>query len=67
MTNKEIKLVHQQVAKGRIQARLSAIEAEKKFLLWLLSVPLDIVVDEIRNRLREVDAQIRKEQESLEK
>lgn len=58
MTDKETK---QKIA----QARIATIESEKKFLSWLLTVPFDIVVTEIINRLREADVQIGLEQKSI--
>ena len=60
MTSTDIK-----IARHEAQARIASIEAEKEFLKQLLSVPLDSVVDRIKNRLRLADVHIGAEQEYI--
>lgn len=53
MTPTDIKITRHEA-----QARINSIEAEKEFLRQLLSTPLDLVVDKIKDRLRKADVQI---------
>lgn len=53
MTSTDIK-----ISRREAQARISVIEAEKLFLQRQLSMPLDSVVDKIKERLRQADIRI---------
>lgn len=54
-----------EIVRQKTRARIESIEAEKEFLRQLLSVPLNSVVDRIKNRLRLADVHIGAEQEYI--